>query len=108
MSWWVAKDLAHSSYRRDASRPVDAILQAVMVVVMVTAAPAATAAEAVAVAIISRRLRNARIGSGRQRRQSSCTDSDDGDADRGHDEGDHLVQVDGTGREKPILETTRL
>lgn len=61
---------ARSSYRRDASRrPLDAIVSAmavvVMMVVVVTAAPAATAAEAVAVAVISRRLRNARIRSGR-------------------------------------------
>lgn len=76
----------------------------VMVVLVVTAAPAATAAEAVAVAVISRRLRNARGSEAavfrtavrRRRRWSSRTDSDDGNADRGHD---------GTcaHREKPVV-----
>lgn len=42
----------------------------------------------------------------RQRRRSSCTDSDDGDADRGHDRGDHLHHRPTVDREKPISKTT--
>jgi len=64
---WARKDRVRSSYRRDASRPLDvivAVMAVVMMVVVITAAPAATA-EAVAVTVISRQLQNQRIRSGR-------------------------------------------
>jgi len=64
---WVGKDRVRSSYRREASRPLDvivAVMAVVMMVVVITAAPAATA-ETVAVTVISRQLRNQRIRRGR-------------------------------------------
>lgn len=84
------------------------VMVSLVVVVVVTAAPAATAAEAVAVAVISRRLRNARGSEAavfrtavrRRRRRWSCTDSDDGNADRGHDGSEDATC---THREKPVV-----
>jgi len=62
---WAEKDRARSSYRRDASRPLDVIVAVMAVVMMVVVITAAPAAEAVAVTVISRQLRNQRIRSGR-------------------------------------------